>query len=126
MKFLMMIKHADQAQPFQPPQSLMDAMGAFVGEGFAKGWLKDTAGLKPTREAVRIRQKGGKLTVTDGPFTEAKEIVGGYAIVETATVKKRWRSRITSWSSTASIFPTSNARAKSGLRKTCEPGCGDG
>ena len=85
MKFLMMIKHAEQAPGIQPPQSLMDAMGAFVGEGFAKGWLKDTAGLKPTRDAVRIRQKNGKLTTTDGPFTETKEIVGGYAIVETKT-----------------------------------------
>ncbi len=85
MKFLMMIKHPELAQPFQPPQSLMDAMGEFVTEGFSKGWLKDTAGLKPTRDGVRIHQKSGKLTVTDGPFTEAKEIVGGYAIVETAT-----------------------------------------
>jgi hypothetical protein len=85
MKFLMMIKHAEQTQPFQPPQSLNDAMGAFVGEGFAKGWLKETAGLMPTKKAVRIRSKGGKLTVIDGPFTEAKEIVGGYAIVETQT-----------------------------------------
>ena len=85
MKFLMMIKHAEQTTPFHPPQSLMDAMGAFVGEGLAKGWLKDTAGLKPTKSAVRIRSKGGKLIVTDGPFTEVKEIVGGYAIVETAT-----------------------------------------
>jgi hypothetical protein len=85
MKFLMMIKHAEQTQPFQPPDSLNDAMGTFVTEGFTKGWLKDTAGLKPTREGRRIRSKGGKLTVTDGPFTEAKEIVGGYAIVETKT-----------------------------------------
>src|SRR5688500_19178826 len=85
MKFLLIIKHADPSQPFQPPQSLMDAMGAFVTEGFSKGWLKDTAGLKPTKDAVRIRQKGGKLKVTDGPFTEAKEIIGGYAIVETTT-----------------------------------------
>ena len=84
MKFLMMIKHADASQ-FQPPQSLMDAMGAFVTEGFSKGWLKDTAGLKPTKDGIRIRQQGGKLKVTDGPFTEAKEIVGGYAIVETRT-----------------------------------------
>ena len=84
MKFLMMIKHADAMQ-FQPPQSLMDAMGEFVTEGFSKGWLKDTAGLTPTKHAVRIRQKNGKLTVIDGPFTEAKEIVGGYAIVETKT-----------------------------------------
>jgi hypothetical protein len=85
MKFLMMIKHAERKDPFQPPQSLMDAMGGFVTEGFAKGWLKDTAGLTPTKDGVRIRQKGGKLSVTDGPFTETKEIVGGYAIVETTT-----------------------------------------
>jgi hypothetical protein len=63
----------------------MEAMGAFVTEGFTKGWLKDTAGLKPTSQGRRIRQKGGKMTVVDGPFTETKEIVGGYAIVETAT-----------------------------------------
>lgn len=85
MKFLMMIKHKELAEPFQPPQSLMDAMGEFVTEGFAKGWLKETAGLKPTKEGVRIIQKGGTLRTVDGPFAEAKEIVGGYAIVETAT-----------------------------------------
>ena len=85
MKFLMMIKHAEQTRPFEPPKSLNDAMGAFVTEGFTRGWLKDTAGLKPTKDALRIRSKGGKLTTTDGPFTEAKEIVGGYAIVETNT-----------------------------------------
>jgi len=85
MKFLMMIKHAEQAEPFQPPQSLMDAMGEFVTEGFTRGWLKETSGLKPTSRGRRIRSKGGKLTVTDGPFTEAKEIIGGFAIVETAT-----------------------------------------
>ena len=85
MKFLMMIKHAEQTQPFQPPQALNDAMGAFVAEGFAKGWLKETAGLKPTAQGLRIRQKNGKLITTDGPFTETKEIVGGFAIVETAT-----------------------------------------
>ena len=85
MKFLMMIKHKEHTEAFVPPQSLMDAMGEFVTEGFTKGWLKDTAGLKPTKDAVRIRQKGGRLSTTDGPFTEAKEIVGGYAIVETAT-----------------------------------------
>ena len=85
MKFLMMIKHAESKTPIQPPQALMDAMGPFVEEGFKQGWLKDTAGLKRTSEATRIRSKGGKLTVTDGPFTESKEIVGGFAIVETKT-----------------------------------------
>jgi len=85
MKFMMMIKHAEPAQPFHPPKSLMDAMGEFVAEGFAKGWLKETSGLKPTSQGTRIRSKGGKLTLTDGPFTEAKEVIGGFAIVETAT-----------------------------------------
>ena len=48
MKFLMMIKHAEQTRPFEPPESLNEAMGKFVTEGFTNGWLKDTAGLKPT------------------------------------------------------------------------------
>ena len=41
--------------------------------------------LEETSESLRIRSRGGKLTVTDGPFTETKEIVGGYAIVEAKT-----------------------------------------
>jgi hypothetical protein len=78
----MFIKHAENPQLVAPPKPLMDEMESFVGEGFKAGWLKETAGLKSTAESVRIRSKGGKLTVTDGPFTETKEIVGGYAIVE--------------------------------------------
>lgn len=85
MKFLMLIKHAETRQPVTPPKVLMDAMEGFIAEGFKNGWLKETNGLKGTAEGLRIRSKGGKLTVTDGPFTEAKEIVGGYAIVETQT-----------------------------------------
>jgi hypothetical protein len=44
--------------------------------------VKDTAGLKGTAEGFRVRSSGGKLKVTDGPFTEAKEIVVGYAMIE--------------------------------------------
>jgi len=85
MRFLMFIKHAETATPVQPPKGLMDAMGGFVAEGFEKGWLKETGGLKGSSESRRIRSKSGKLTVTDGPFAETKEVVGGYAIVETKT-----------------------------------------
>jgi hypothetical protein len=85
MRYLMFIKHTENSHPVAPPKPLMDAMEQFVGEGFKAGWLKETAGLKPTAESTRIRSKNGKLTITDGPFTEAKEIVGGYAIVETKT-----------------------------------------
>ena len=85
MKFLMMIKHAEGAPGLEHPQSLYEAMGKFVEESFKSGVLKETAGLKPTSAATKIRSKGGKLTVTDGPFAESKEIVGGFAIVETKT-----------------------------------------
>jgi hypothetical protein len=85
MRFLMFIKHAETAKPVQPPKGLRDAMGSFVGEGFQKGWLKETGGLKGSSESLRIRSKGGKLMMTDGPFAETKEVVGGYAIVETQT-----------------------------------------
>lgn len=83
MKFLMFIKHSESYRSQPVPQALMDAMGPFVEEGFRSGVLKDTAGLAPTAEAFRVRLSGGALHVTDGPFTEAKEVVGGYALVET-------------------------------------------
>ena len=60
-------------------------MGTFVDDSFKSGILKDTAGLTRTEHGYRIKSKGGKLTRTDGPFTESKEVVGGYAIVETKT-----------------------------------------
>ncbi len=82
MKYLMMIKHAESYRNEAIPQSLMDAMGEFVGESIKKGILKDTAGLKPTTEGFRVRSSKNKLTMTDGPFTEAREVIGGYAMVE--------------------------------------------
>jgi hypothetical protein len=85
MKYLMLIKHAEASPTPAIPQALMDAMGEFVSKGFSSGTLKDTAGLKPTAEGFRIRSAGGKLQMTDGPFTETKEIVGGYAMVEAAS-----------------------------------------
>ena len=82
MKFLMLIKHSESYRNEAIPQALMDAMGEFVSEGFKSGVVKDTAGLKPTAEGFRVRSSGNRLTVTDGPFTETKEVVGGYALVE--------------------------------------------
>jgi hypothetical protein len=82
MKFLMFIKHAEVGGQTQPPKALMDAMGEFVGRMFASGVLKDTGGLKPSEHAYRIRSSGGKLQVSDGPFADTKEVIGGYALVE--------------------------------------------
>jgi hypothetical protein len=82
MKYLMLIKHSERYRGEPIPKTLSDAMGKFVTESFASGVLKETGGLQATREGFRVRSKGGRLHVTDGPFTEAKEIVGGYAIVD--------------------------------------------
>lgn len=85
MKYLMTINHAESTRSETIPQGLLEAMGELVTDGFKSGWLKETAGLKPSAEGFRIRTSGGKLTQTDGPFTEAKELVGGFAIVEAAS-----------------------------------------
>ena len=85
MKYLMMIKHAESYRGEPIPQALMDAMGEFVTESFKSGVLKETAGLRPTAEGFRVRLSKGQLKLTDGPFTEANEVVGGYAIVEVAS-----------------------------------------
>ena len=82
MKYLMFIKLSESYRSQAIPQGLNDAMGEFVTEGFQRGWLKDTAGLKASEHGHRIRLSGGKLKVIDGPFTESKEVIGGYALVE--------------------------------------------
>jgi hypothetical protein len=85
MKCLMLIKHSESYRGEPIPQALMDAMGDFVGEGLRTGVLKDAGGLKPTAEGFLVRSSGNRLKVTDGPFTESKEVVGGYALVEVAS-----------------------------------------
>jgi hypothetical protein len=59
----------------------MAKMGKLVEEGMKAGWLLATEGCLPTALGARVRNSSGKLTVTDGPFTEAKEVVGGFAIL---------------------------------------------
>jgi hypothetical protein len=66
-----------------PSPELMEEMGKFVEEGFRNGSLVATGALDP--RTTRIRSSGGAITVTDGPFTEAKEAVVGWAIVEVAS-----------------------------------------
>ena len=82
MRYMMFIKHTEDYRMETVPQSLFDAMGEFVGAAMKNGSIIDTAGLQPTAKGKRVRLAGGKITVIDGPFTETKEIVGGYALVE--------------------------------------------
>jgi hypothetical protein len=82
VKYMMFIKHTEAHRSQTIPDGLMEAMGKFVEREFASGRLKDTAGLKPTADGARVRLSGGKISVTDGPFMETKEVVGGFAIVD--------------------------------------------
>jgi hypothetical protein len=82
MRYMMLIKHREDYRDLKIPAALNDAMGQFVGDAMKRGIIVDTNGLQSTHKGKRIRSSGGKLTVIDGPFTESKEIVGGYAIVE--------------------------------------------
>ncbi len=82
MKYLSFIRHSEKYRQSPPPPALMQAMGTFVERARRDGTLVDTGGLLPSADGVRVRLEGGKLTVTDGPFSESKEIIGGWAILE--------------------------------------------
>jgi hypothetical protein len=79
-----------------PTQEHMDAMGKFIEEIAAAGVLVRTDGLLPSSRGARVRlTDDGKITVTDGPFAETKEVVGGYAIIDVATREEaiEWTKR---------------------------------
>jgi hypothetical protein len=83
MKFMLMINGDAAYEAGQPPNpQLMAAMGPYVEKMAQSGVLVETAGLLPTSHGSRMTVSGGAFTVTDGPFSEAKEVIGGYAIVE--------------------------------------------
>jgi hypothetical protein len=85
MRYMMFIKHGEDFKIENVPQSLFGAMDKFIAEYAQKGNFIDGGGLQPTKAATRIKLSKGKISTTDGPFTESKEIVGGYAIMEFAT-----------------------------------------
>src|SRR5437763_228069 len=80
MRFIMMWKPADLTA--QPTEGLMAAIGELVEDMTRTGVLLATEGLQPSAKGARLRIAGGKVTVTDGPFAETKELIAGYAIVQ--------------------------------------------
>jgi hypothetical protein len=81
MKFLSIYKTAERNAP--PSQEEMSKMGKLIEDGLKAGWLLATEGCLPSALGARVRLSGEKLTVIDGPFTESKELVGGFAILGT-------------------------------------------
>ena len=80
MRYMMIVKHREGQGV--PPKELMQAIEKLSEEANKAGIMLGNGGLAPTGQGARVRLSGGKVTVTDGPFTEAKEIIGGYAQFE--------------------------------------------
>ncbi len=82
MNYLTFMRSSEKLREAEPPAAMMQAMGQLI-EKFAKeGALVDTGGLAPSKDGFRVRLQKGKLTTTDGPFTESKEVIGGWAILK--------------------------------------------
>ena len=88
MRFLSIIRVAEGGNQ-RPSERVMAEMGQLMEEMTRDGSLVLTAGLRPTSEGARVQlRKGGRLFVKDGPFTETKEVVGGFAILEAASLEE--------------------------------------
>jgi hypothetical protein len=82
MRYMMIVKgdeNLDRSGP--PPQALMEAIGKLGEEATKAGKMISFGGLRRTADGARIRLSNGKLTITDGPFTETKEVIGGFSIM---------------------------------------------
>jgi len=80
MKFLSVYKTVERNSP--PSQEEIDRTGKLIAEGMKAGWLLAVEGCMPSATGARVRKSGGKTTVTDGPFVETKELIGGLAILQ--------------------------------------------
>lgn len=82
MKYLSFVRSSEKYRDVQPPAAMMEAMGKLIEKFTKEGALVDTGGLAPSRDGFRMRVANGKLTTTDGPFIESKELIGGWAILK--------------------------------------------
>jgi len=81
MRFLSMIRVRENTGQM-PSEQLMADVSRLIEQMTREGTLLETAGLRPTADGVRVRLHGGRLSTIDGPFTEAKEVIGGYAMLD--------------------------------------------
>jgi hypothetical protein len=104
---------ASEAQLTPPPKAFLEAMNRLIEESAKAGCVMvEAGGLLPSANGARIRLSGGKVTVTDGPFTEAKEVVGGYAMFDVPS-RDVLNGRRVSWICIERICRTGKAKPKS-------------
>jgi hypothetical protein len=92
MKFMMLVKSRENSG--FPPKELMDAIAQLSENAAKSGTLLQSGGLAPTAQSTRIRVSGGRIQVIDGPFTEAKEVIGGYAQFELPSKEEALRGAV--------------------------------
>jgi Uncharacterized protein conserved in bacteria len=90
MQFLSMVR-INESSGQQPDERLMRDMAQLMEELTEAGILVDTAGLRPTAEGVRVKLSHGRISQLDGPFTETREVIGGYAIIEAPSMAEAIR-----------------------------------
>jgi hypothetical protein len=124
MKYLTFIRHSESYRDGPIPTALMEAMGKFVAKSRQDGTLVDTGGLLPSKEGVRVRLAKGKITVTDGPFSESKEVIGGWAILQAASKADAVRIATEFMDLHRKYWP--GFEGESEVRPMFEPGMGPG
>ncbi len=82
MRYLAISKGNAQTEAFDPSQADTEQMGEYVAAAMQAGWLVATEGLKPSAKASRIKVAAGERSIVDGPFTETKELIASYAIIQ--------------------------------------------
>lgn len=86
MRFMILVKATKESEAgVMPPESLFKVMADYHEELVKAGVLVDASGLQPTSRGFRVRYRGKQRTVVDGPFTETKELVAGYTIIDVAS-----------------------------------------
>jgi len=83
MRYISLFTH--EARTAQPTQDEMATMGKLIEEGMKAGWLIVTEGVAGSSPGTRVQASGGEISVVDGPFAEAKEVIGGYAIMRVSS-----------------------------------------
>jgi hypothetical protein len=112
MRFMMLYKPGVDGGPPPTPQHMQD-MGKLIGEMAQAGILIATDGLRDSSKGTRVRIDNGKFTITDGPFTETKELIAGFAMVNVDSTEEaiRWTKK----------FLVCVGEGESEIRQMCEP-----
>ena len=107
MRFMIIVKATNDSEAgVMPEEELIAAMAAYHEELQKAGVLLEGSGLKPSANAIRVKYAGGKRTVIDGPFVEAKELIAGYTLIQVKS-----RAEAIEW---AKRFPNPSGEGKDG------------